>query len=413
MNRSPRHPFRAAGILAAVALALTVAACDGNAAPASKATEQTALSVGRESVYRVTPARLSTGPLISGSLEAEKEATVAAEVPGAVLATAAEVGQAVGPGVLLARLDDSALREQVLSAQSAVRSAEQQVAVATRNAERAEALLQGGAIAERDAETARWNVTNAQALLADARSRLTFAREQLAKTTVQAPFRGVVSKKSVAPGDTVQPGSPLYTVVDPTRMRLVAHVPADGIGGLQVGTPVELAINGLGGQRIVGTVQRINPVADPTTRQVEIHVALPNTGGRLVAGLYAEGRVATAVREALAVPAAAIDRSLGQPALLRVAGDHVERVPVELGILDEDAEKVEVVSGVAAGDLVLLGAARAITPGAKVTVQTGASGAGTPAAPRGAGGEGDRGGEKPGGGGREGDGSALAARGRD
>ena len=369
MTRSVRHAFRAAAILAAGALALTLAACGRKSTPSSESAKQTALSVGRESVYRVTPTRLSTGPLISGSLEAEREATVAAEVPGAVLAAAAEVGQAVAAGTLLARIDDSALREQVLSAQSALRSAEQQVAVAKRNAERAEALLQGGAIAERDAEVARWNVTNAQALYADARSRLTFAREQLAKTAVHAPFRGVVSKKSVAPGDTVQPGTPLYTVVDPTRMRLVAHVPAEGIAGLQVGTPVDFVVAGLGSKPFTGTVQRINPVADPTTRQVEIHVALLNEGGRLVSGLYAEGRVATAVHDALAVPAAAIDRTLGTPALLRVANGRVERVPVQLGIADENSEKVEVLSGVAQGDVVLLGAARAITPGAKVVVQ--------------------------------------------
>ena len=366
MNRSFRS-FPRAALLGIGALAL--AACGGKQdATAAKAKDE-ALAVGTESVYRVEPARLATGPLISGSLEAEKEATVGAEVPGAVLATSAEEGQAVAPGTLLARIDDSALRESVLSAQSAVRSADQQLTVAKRNAERAEALLKGGAIAERDAEVARWNVTNAQAALADARSRRTFAREQLAKTAVHAPFRGVVSKKSVAPGDTVQPGTPLYTVVDPTRMRLVAHVPAEGIVGLQVGTPVDFVVAGAGSKPFTGTVQRINPVADPTTRQVEIHVALPNEGGRLVSGLYAEGRVATAVHDALAVPAAAIDRSLGTPALLRVSNGRVERVPVQLGIADENSEKVEVLSGVAQGDVVLLGAARAITPGAKVIVQ--------------------------------------------
>lgn len=364
-------------LLAIGALTLTLAACGKHDVAATKPKDE-ALSVGTESVYTVEPARLATGPLISGSLEAEKEATVAAEVPGAVLAAAVEEGTPVQPGTLLARIDDSALRESVLSAQSAVRSADQQVQVAKRNAERAEALLKGGAIAERDAEVARWNVTNGQAALADARSRLTYAREQLAKTAVHAPFRGVVSKKSVAPGDTVQPGTPLYTVVDPTRMRLVAHVPAEGIVGLQVGTPVDFVVAGAGSKPFTGTVQRINPVADPTTRQVEIHVALPNEGGRLVSGLYAEGRVATAVHDALAVPAAAIDRSLGTPALLRVANGRVERVPVQLGIADETSEKVEVLSGVAQGDVVLLGAARAITPGAKVIVQNEATPAAKP-----------------------------------
>jgi RND family efflux transporter MFP subunit len=199
----------------------------------------------------------------------------------------------------------------------------------------------------------------------------------LAKTVVHAPFRGTVSKKSVAPGDTVQPGTQLYTVVDPTAMRLVAHVPAEGMSALRVGTPVEFTISGQGAERFVGTVEHVNPVADPSTRQVEIHVALDNSRGRLVAGLFAEGRVATASRDALAVPLAAVDRTLGQPALLRVTGDRVERVPVELGIVDEDAEKVEIRSGVASGDVVLLGAARAITPGAKVIVQN----AGAPAGP--------------------------------
>jgi RND family efflux transporter MFP subunit len=361
--------LRAAAALLAAPLVLALGACGKPDEAAATPREGTALSVGSESVYRVASARLSTGPVVSGTLEAEKEATVAAEVPGPVLATAAEEGQPVAAGTLLARIDDSSLREQVLSAESAVRSADGQLAVARRNAERAEALLGGGAIAERDAEVARWNVTNAQAALADARARLSFAREQRDKTLVHAPFRGVVSKKSVSPGDTVQPGSALYTIVDPTHMRLVAHVPAEGITALQVGTPVEFTVAGLPGQRFTGAVQRINPLADPSTRQVEIHVALPNPEGRLVGGLYAEGRVATAAREVLAVPAAAIDRSLGEPAVLRVAGDRVERVRVELGIVDDDADRVEVRSGVGEGDLLLLGAARGITPGAKVIVQ--------------------------------------------
>lgn len=380
MSIESRSPRRAGGFLATGAFALatfTLVACGKHEAePVAKAGDPV-LTVGRESVYRVEPTRLASGPSISGSLEAERHATVAAEVSGPVLATAAEEGDTVAAGAVLARLDDSALREAVLSAQSAVRSAEQQVEVARRNAERAEALLKGGAIPERDVETARWNVTNAQAGLADARARLSYAREQQSKTLVRAPFRGVVSRKSVSPGDTVQPGSPLYTIVDPTRMRLVAHVPAEGIAALREGTPVEFVVGGLPGQRFSGSVQRINPVADPSTRQVEIQVALPNPEGRLVGGLYAEGRLATSTRQALAVPAAAIDRSLGQPALLRVTGDHVERVPVQLGITDEDAEKVEVISGVSAGDLVLLGAARGITPGAKVIVQGGAATSGT------------------------------------
>src|SRR4029079_14701778 len=94
--------------------------------------------------------------------------------------------------------------------------------------------------------------------------------------------------------------------------------PAGALVVLRIGIPVDFVVAGAA-RPFTGTVQRISPVADPTTRQGEIHVAVRSEGRRPAAGLYAEARVSTAVRDALAVPAAAIDRSLGTPALLRVA----------------------------------------------------------------------------------------------
>lgn len=374
---------------AAALLTALLAGCGGRPAAPPQPAAEPALEVGPESLYRVTPATLSSGPSMSGSLRPVRQATVHAEVAGAVTATLVEEGQAVGAGAVLARIDDSSLRDGVLSAQSAVRSAEQQLAVAQRNAERAEALVRGGALPEREAETARWNVTNAEAMLADGRSRLTLAREQLGKTVVRAPFAGIVSARAVDAGDTVLPGKELFTVVDPRRMRLEAQVPAERLGEVEVGAAVEFTVAGYPGQRFRGEIERINPVADPATRQVDIYVALPNDAGRLVAGLYAEGRVAAAAREVLAVPAAAIDRSQPEPAVLRVAGGKVERVAVRLGITDEASERVEVVEGLAAGDVLLVGAARAITPGALVALPAAAGGpppataaAPAPAAPR-------------------------------
>src|SRR5688500_257839 len=266
----PPAPARRRAMASLLPLSLVLlAACGGEPAP-DAAAEDAPLAVGRESVYRVEMARLSTGPALSGSLEPERQATVRAEVPGSVLSTSVEEGQAVAAGAVLARIDDSGLREGLLSAESAVRSADQQLAVARRNAERAEALVKGGALPEREVESARWNVTNAQAQLADARSRLALAREQLGKTAVRAPFAGVVSDRAVAAGDTVQPGSELFTIVDPKRMRLAAQVPAERLGELQIGTPVDFNIAGLPG-RFEGRIERINPVVDPTTRQVEFH----------------------------------------------------------------------------------------------------------------------------------------------
>lgn len=356
--------------LAALAVLLPLAVLPlgcGDPAPAS-APQSAALTVGRESLARVARARLRTGPVVSGTLAAEREATVRAEVAGPVLATHAEEGERVARGQMLARVDDAALREAVVSARSALRSAEEQVAVNRRNAERATTLLATGAIAEREAEGARWGATNAEALAADARSRLKDAEERLGKAVARAPFAGVVSRRAVMAGDTVQPGSELYTVVDPTRLRLEAQVPAERLRELAVGAPVEFTVSGMGEEAFTGSIDRINPVADPATRQVQIYVAVPNPDSRLVAGLYAEGRVAAAVRETLAVPVGAVERGLGETAVLKVEAGRVVRVPVELGIEDEELEMVEVVSGASAGDLVLTGAARGITPGTAVSI---------------------------------------------
>jgi RND family efflux transporter MFP subunit len=370
-----RVRFVATALTLALAAALGAAACSRPSPANGQPAEPQAVKVGAENLHRVEVERLRTGPVISGTLKAEREASLRAEVAGSVLETPVEEGQRVARGAVLVRIDASAQRDAVLSAKSAVRSAEQQVVVARRNAERAEALLRSGAIAEREAEVARWNVMNAEAGLADARSRATLAQEQLSKTVVTAPFAGIVAKRSVAAGDTVAPGSELVTLVDPQRLELEATVPAQSLRQLTLGTPVEFTVAGHPDDVFAGTIERINPVADPTTRQVQVYVSIPNPGESLVAGLYAEGRVATMVREALALPEAAIDRSQGAPAALRVAGGKVERVTVTLGIEDPEAEAVEVVAGLAEGDLVLVGAARGISPGTPVELQSAAAAA--------------------------------------
>ncbi len=348
-------------ILAAAGLGL---GC-GTQAPAA-VPETLPVVVGAENVLVAAEAELVTGPALSGSLEAETQANVRAEVGGAVLSVHAEEGQPVERGALLARIDDAPLRDPELSARSALTTAEQQLAVARRNAERAAALLDQGAIAPREEEDAAWSATAAESAVADARARLTLAREQLGKATVRSPLAGVVSRKAVAPGDTVLPGSELYTVVDPTDMRLRASVAAERLAELAVGAPVTFTVKGYPGREFAGDIERINPVADSLTRQVEVYVTIPNAGGELVAGLFAEGRVGSTRRRAVALPESAIDRTLGKPSVIKVVDGKAERMEVTLGIADEQAERVEVTAGVDSGDVVLTGAAKGITPGTPI-----------------------------------------------
>jgi RND family efflux transporter MFP subunit len=325
------------------------------------------VTVGPENVAVATLAELRSGPPISGSLEPEQAATVRAEVGGSVLRTYADAGERVKRGALLARLDDTAVRDGFLSAKSAVRSAETALELARRNAERSERLAEAGAVAERDLETAQWDVTNAEGTLADARARLANAQEQLEDTRVRAPFDGIVSDRPADAGDVVQVGTALFSIVDPSRLRLEASVPANQIGRLRNGTEVEFTVSGLD-RRITGRIERINPVVDSATRQVRIYVAVPNLDQALVAGLFAEGRVATDTKRAVAVPLNAVDSRGNSPKVHLVKVGRVTESPVRLGVQDEAAELVEVLAGVADGDTVLLGSAQGITPGSRIRV---------------------------------------------
>ena len=112
----------------------------------------------------------------------------------------------------------------------------------------------------------------------------------------------------------------------------------------------------------------ISPKPDPVTSQVPIYVTIPNVGGRLVAGLFAEGRVVSQSADGLVVPNNAVNTTGPMPWVLRVNGGKTERVEVRLGLQDPRTERVLVVSGLNEGDMLLRGAAQGITPGTNVDV---------------------------------------------
>ena len=335
-------------------------------ASATVATEPV-ITVGPENIAVAAVTELRSGPTISGTLEPVQAATVRAQVAGPVLQTRAQEGARVKRGELLATLDDAAVRDTWLSARSAVRSAETALELANRNRERAERLAEAGAIAERDLETARLDATNAEGSLADARARLASAGKQLEDTRVRAPFDGIVSERQADAGDVVQVGAALYTIVDPRRLQLEAGVPATDVGRLKVGIPVEFSVTG-NDRRVTGRIDRINPVVDPATRQVRMYASVPNSDQAFVAGVFAEGRVATDSRQAVAVPLTAIDNRGTAPTVHQVREGRVVEMPVQLGVRDEAAELIEIRAGVAAGDTLLLGSAQGVAPGSRIRV---------------------------------------------
>lgn len=357
--------------LALLSAALTATACKSDAKTQLAAAERAAAEgtiIGNENIAVVQVGPISTGPSISGELIPERAATVRAQLSGSVMQTYAEQGQAVRAGAMLARLDQTALQEPYLSARAGVASANNSNDIAQRELARSEKLLAAGAISERDIDQARRNAIAARAALQDARARLATAQKQLGNASVTAPISGVVSERQVSPGDVVQPGAALFTVVDPSSMRLEASVPADQLALVRVGVPVSFTITGYPDREFLGRVTRVNPTADPATRQVRIYVSIPNAGRTLVGGLFANGRIAATAHNGIAAPVSAVDMRGTVPTVVRIKNGKADRVQVQLGIRDEGSERIEILSGIQAGDTLLLGAAQGITPGTPVRV---------------------------------------------
>jgi RND family efflux transporter MFP subunit len=357
--------------LALLSATVILNACKSEAKTQIEAAERAAaegMIIGTENIAIASVGPISTGPSISGALIPERSATVRAQLSGSVLQTYAEQGQAVRAGATLAKMDPTALQEPYLSARAGLASASNSNDIAQRELARSEKLLAAGAISERDIDQSRRNAIAARAALEDARARLASAQKQWGNSVVTSPLSGVVSERQVSAGDVVQPGAPMFTVVDPSSMRLEASVPADQLALVRVGVPVSFTITGYPGQQFLGRVTRVNPTADPATRQVRLYVSIPNAGRTLVGGLFANGRIAATAHNGIAAPVSAVDMRGTTPTVVRIKNGKADRVQVQLGIRDEGSERIEILSGVQAGDTLLLGAAQGITPGTAVRV---------------------------------------------
>jgi len=366
-GQSGRNVRNIVRLALAAATLVAAAGCkrgDANAEPA----KSDAVVIGPENIVVVTQQEIRTGPALSGTLAPEREATIRSEITGPVVQTMIDQGQRVSEGQLLIRLDDTAIRDQVLSARSAVTTARANLTVAQREQERNEALLKAGAIAERNVAQSRALVTAMQAQLATAQAEVASAEKQLANTRIAAPFAGIVSARSVNAGDVVSPGTALVTVVDPSTMRLEASVPAEALSAVRVGAPVDFSVTGYPNRHFTGRVTRVNPIADPATRQVRIIASLPNAGNTLVGGLFAEGRVSSESHQAAVVPQSAVDERGLRPSVERLKNGRTQKAEVTLGLRDAATETVEVTQGLTPGDTVLLGAARGISAGTPVRV---------------------------------------------
>ncbi len=360
-------------LTAAVAL---LSACGGKGSSEAAATAAPTITLGASDLAVATRATLRAGVPLSGPLDAKVSVVVGAPLAEQLVAVLVAEGDAVSRGQVLARFRDDVLRSAAVSAQADLARARAAVSLAAADSARADALFAEGAIARRDRDNALLAVDQARAQLALAAAQLAGAEDRLAGATLTAPVSGVVSARHAQAGDRVDFGKPVISIVNTRVLQLDAAVEARWLGAVRVGRPVALTVAGGARDTLMGRIARVNPVADPATRQVRIYVDVPNPAGRLVSGLYVSGMVLTeTVTEAVTVPRAAIriDGADRASVVFVVAAGRVSRRVVDPGVQDAASGRVEIRSGVSAGESVVIGPVDGLGDGTRVEI------AGTPA----------------------------------
>jgi len=354
-------------LVALMGVVVVGAGCSrGESEAAERAAEAAARILTPSDVAVARAGTVEAGLAVTGSLNPYRTVEVRAQASGVVERVLAEPGMAVRRDQPLAEYG-AAVRSQLAGAEAAVAAAEAAYESAMQEFESAELLAKEGAISDRDLRRARAGATAARAQLAAAQAALVAAREGARDAVVRAPVSGIVSARNVSAGEVVGPGAVLFTIVDVDTLELAGKVPAEQVGRVAVGRPVTFSLSAYPGRTFRGHVARVEPVADPQTRQVSVYVRLPNTSRQLVGGLYATGRIVSeAVEAGVTVPAAGVRGLAAEPYVLVVEADTIARRPVVVGARDEASGVVAVTSGLAAGETVVIGPETGLESGTRV-----------------------------------------------
>lgn len=346
--------------IALAVLAPTLAACGaGQSATeaAQAAQDRDVLVLATDDVARATRSPMSTGVVLTGSLDPYQVVEIRAQVPGLVRNLRVDRGAAVTRGQTLATIEAEGIRSQAAAAQA-------NLALAQRQLESARILHENGAMSDLD-------FTAVQAAFEAARAQAAAAQENAQYASVTSPITGYVSNRMISEGEAANPGAPLFTVVDTDSLELKGQIPVEQAARVRVGLPVEFTLSAYPGRVFRGTVARVEPTADPTTRQVGVYLRLDNTQHRLVGGLFATGRILTGTMEdAVVVPTAAVRSGAGGEYVWVIEQGIVARRAIVTGERDETRGIVQIVEGLAGGEQVIA-APGAITEGTRVRVSGG------------------------------------------
>lgn len=268
----------------------------------------------------------------ASSVEAARLVDVPSRAAGSVQRVAAEEGDWVAAGAVLAELENARQRLEL-------RRAELQLEEQRRKLARAESMLAESLISQEDHDSARIACAQAEA----ARD---LAALNLEDTFVRAPFAGQITARRVVAGQQVQAGQTAYALADFEPLRVRVHLPETVAAKIRVGEDVALETDA-DGEELRARVERVNPVVDPATGTVQVTLRLPADAAARVGGFVRARLTTDRKQDVLAVPKVALVDEGGLRSVFVAAADTVRKVEVTTGLFDET--HVEVTSGLEEG----------------------------------------------------------------
>ncbi len=410
--------------IVALAVGLTSACDTAKGESAAKTAAPAAISV---SVAAATEQPITRFLKVTGTLAAEEEAEVAAEIQGRVIATPVERGTRVAQGADLIRVSPAEAQAQAAEAEAnaaqlerrlglggteerrqgvsgdpeerrqgvpgdsaefetdrvpEVANARAQLTLATGEFDRAKMLFDKQLLSKSDfdqksaqAEVARRQFEIArngamqqyQGLLA-ARARVMLAKKALADTIVKAPFAGVVGQRLVSVGDYVQRGTKVASVLRTNPLRVQLTVPEQYSAGVAVGRSVSFEVDASPGQKFTGQVRYVSPALEANSRTLVVEAVVPNDSGALKPGAFATALIEQANRSpGVLTPAAAVRTVAGTSRVFVVAGDKAEERIVTIG--QPLGDLVEITNGLKVGEKVATSNVTQLADGVQVAAK--------------------------------------------
>ena len=370
-------------------LVVSAAACSG-ASSAAQRDGESRDEARAVPVVRIQPTPLDRAVTVSGTLAAEEQVMLSLKVTGRLEEMLVDLGSPVRRGQLIARLTPTDFELRLSQAQAAlqqararlglepsgdddtvdiettavVRQAKAGLEEARRQRDRYATFVQRGISARADLETAdsqlqiaegRYQdsleeVRNRQAVLAQRRTEVALARQQLEDTSLKSPIDGVVRERHAFAGEYRSAGTAIVTVVRQHPLRLQLAVPERASADVRVGQVVRVIVEG-DAEAYRGRVARLSPAITEGNRTLAIEAEVPNEAGRLRPGMFARAEIVTDEALGIVVPQSALVVFAGVEKLLVVKEGKVHEQRVRSG--RRIGDRIEILEGVTTGDVVI------------------------------------------------------------